>query len=853
MLSTTSENASAFIEDGIVQMHSLWEEVLKRENEAEKEMQRVGLSTEKKEQQHDAFLWNTASINDGMPDRRSNIFPFLTHPLPNAAAAHHVDPMDEGSVEETSTSTMRRRKLHHLSSNTAEEKEEKEINLEDLRETKKRRLTGDASSPSASDPHNSMNDDTTTTSSCRASSSSLPCWLSRGATLQRVPHLSREFCVEVEGISEKNSGKGQRKLHLLNSVVRKMRRLSNIRDVDDVDGNGGTVDSHPHPHSPADGAMGERKEKEETPQPIYIQKGKEHVEDLEEEKKRKTRKGEEEGSSSTASSTSCSKVEESVVIPERLQIRVICVDIFRSLWNLYKEEEERDVMRGCLAYTLLRVLYIAPDHVYYTQGLHELVGCVMFLFCSFREKVLGVESTAVAQAEMAARLELVAAVCAALLQTYWAPYACETLDEVQSIAHAFSGLLLQENPSLFHALDEISLLDHPHFLLGWLLTWFNVSIADIPTQMYITMLFLKGEDALTPLYFSTALVLHGEACLRGSMHEFKQQSEKEHMSSWKDYSYGLMFQRLSVLPSTLLEPPHPISHHHPRHRRTSSPTSSSSTSSGIIAPSPPSTATEVASQKEDGEEIKNGENEKGGGHTRGIARLMKRRRMEAVMGGEEENDGDRHSEGQPPPQEQKRGTASPSLVLFELANTTKVLRERNALVRVDSHVQNTNPDETFGVTHCGVRNKPSNMRREDDGRRNFFSPFFCLIRCLWKYSGAMVFTDLLGMSNLLSHSPVLSWRRLKTSSKKCPIMGVRYVVVRRTAERQRSGGGPSPSKGLTFLPPLCYAGPLKRSVKKFFHAGSFAVGGVAASTTISLVVVVVLGLILRCLLRPSQK
>jgi len=148
-------------------------------------------------------------------------------------------------------------------------------------------------------------------------------------------------------------------------------------------------------------------------------------------------------------------------------------------------------------------------------------------------------------------------VSAALLQTYWAPFACADLEEVQSIAASISILLSEEHPKLYHALQEVSLLDHPHFLLSWLLTWFLSCLTDISTQMYLVMLFLKGKDALTPLYFSAALVLRGADGLFSSLQEFRQRCAREHVSPWKDYVYGLLFQRISMLPTTLLEPPSP--------------------------------------------------------------------------------------------------------------------------------------------------------------------------------------------------------------------------------------------------------------------------------------------------------
>lgn len=485
----------AYVENGIDQLHSLWDNVLQQGNTTKKddhlsETEAQGTSSTDLASSLPHFGEEKCRVAESgcIPEHlsgtvkeesfpRSALFPFLAHT--SAVSSSHTDPVVDPPTR-----------------GNEEEETNARFQTQTMNATKNRRTS--TTSPSPLPAETVASPSPSSLVSTGPPPPPLPSWLSQPVVLHPVPPLPEALWEQVEKEWKKVGG-------------------TEMKDVRTM-------------FYPVGSEMEEGKEEAE-----------------------EAKRGAADDAPSPPRLSSTTPTAAPMVLPERCQLRVVLGDVKRSLWNLYPVEEERDRMRGYLTYVLIQVLYASPDHVHYTQGEHDLVGAVLFLLCSFRERVAGSESRHTAWVERRARLELVAAVCFALLQTYWAPFASADLEEVQSIASAISFPLAGEHPRLYRALQEVSLLDHPHFMLSWMLTWFVSCLADIPTQMYIVMLFLKGEDALTPLYFSAALVLHGADGLLSALREFRLRCQQEHITSWKDYVYGLLFQRISILPSTLLE------------------------------------------------------------------------------------------------------------------------------------------------------------------------------------------------------------------------------------------------------------------------------------------------------------
>lgn len=758
--SLAPDNVFAYIEEGIVQLQCLWEDVVEKEGKDKQNEETVkthpsdddstpttnttaetAIMGEGKKERNvcrwsspEQCHWNT---KPGAPTQRSFLFPFLvqvstspnenahTDPpaqdtsstsSPPADASLHVDPLEEG--------TLRARKGYPPAPIDRKEGEEPTTISAVLHRKRERE---DLSGTDPLDPVGTASLASRRSSETHGSVSALPPWLSRPAALQRLPHLPTALCEQIEKEWEKqcNGGSGGERGRgppkLLNPIVLAMLQSS-------AGGEAGNRHGSSHSSNRSNSSC--------------------HVShDVEEEKEEE--QVEDSGDRTTSSSSSTP-----LEIPERCQLRVVFADVTRSLWNLYSEESERDLMRGCLAYTILRVLCAAPEGtLHYTQGLHDLVGSVMFLLCSFREKILGTESKDTAEAQMAARLEMVAGVCFALLQTHWAPFACESLEEVQSMANALSLLLVEEHPTLYHALDELAVLDHPHFLFSWLITWFHASLSDIPSQMFLLMFFLKSQDALTPLFFSTALVIRGADILLSSVEEFKRQCAADGIASWKDYSYGLMFQRLSILPTTLLDPPKEIKNGLAAHTAVAR-TDNTNDEEEEPHTSPPEPEHDAVPR---------------------LRRKLRRRERPGGRGGNFTLSAP--VEGDTEKMEQESDVSSllleVHLLLLGLAATTQELRSRHVLLRIDPQ-QEAEKEKREGEHREPPSSSSSQRRGKQSGSRILRS---CLLLCcIWQSCHALFFGIVLGILHFLSRGLPFLRRAPPKRKLRPPMPGTCYYI-----------------------------------------------------------------------------
>lgn len=811
-------NPIAYVVEGIEQLHTLWDDVLRREKTKRKEehpskteaqgplptdfspslphcgVETSSVTSSRHRAEENGIITESCTYTvtkDSFP--RSAVFPFLActstvaslssslssfHPhAPSVCQKENGEwclenrPTVSGTDCSSCAATSPTDPMPHSMRANEEEKANACHPMRWEKSTKRRRTSVSAASPSSSTLQAEMVHRSAIVSSLPTEdgASLLPSWLSQPVAWHRIPPLPEAVWAQVEKEWKKLGGAEM-------TAIRKMFYSTASSDREEE------LDA------------GKSKERE-TP----------------DEQEPMTR-------TTTTTIPSSSSSPAAAVLPERCQLRVVLGDIKRSLWNLYPVKEERDVMRNYLTYLLIQILYASPDHVHYTQGAHDLVGAVLFLICSFRERVAGAESTSTALAEFPERLELVAAVCFALMQTYWAPFASADLEEVQSIASAISYLLAGEHPKLYDALQEVSLLDHPHFMLSWMLTWFVSCLADIPTQMYIVMLFLKGEDALTPLYFSAALVLRGSDGLLSALQEFRQQCKQENISSWKDYVYGLLFQRISVLPSTLLEA-------NPLSSPLSSSTKADTKKRGEEEGGRGVRLVENKSRNEEEEEntqdflSPKGEDGTGEAAVRGAATeneaLLAHVNTPPQEKEEEEEEEKIASKRTTTNRTRMQCSVSTSLLLMELRCSTDDLRVRYPLQRVDQSEKNGggaasdegNPNENTGEKRRSYLGSDGSRPLSSSTRRDFLFAVFYAMRhatlVLWR----CFYGVLLRLSGILPPA-LLASRGAPCPSP--PILRNSIVYVPRHTAEKPSSSSPSSSRSVSIFSPRSVKDVLQR-------------------------------------------
>eukprot|EP00796_Vickermania_ingenoplastis_P011824 gene11824-8133_t len=228
--------------------------------------------------------------------------------------------------------------------------------------------------------------------------------------------------------------------------------------------------------------------------------------------------------------------------PANCQFNVIEADVRRTLWDLYPDEV-REEMRKHLQSILTRLFFHTPPSSY-TQGMNDLVAHIMFLLCTYRA-YMKMESEETAAKQQKDRLELTGAVCRRLLFTLWRPYSASDLREVDAMAYSFHELLRLEHKPLWRKLEQLGLLQHPHYLLSWMLTWFMSGIKNIPAKMVLLTHLLRSPDVLEPIYLGSAMLIDGSDAFLRFLKESKRSVGPE--------LFGPAFQKLSEIPSAIVD------------------------------------------------------------------------------------------------------------------------------------------------------------------------------------------------------------------------------------------------------------------------------------------------------------
>ncbi|KAH9601267.1 Rab-GTPase-TBC domain [Trypanosoma melophagium] len=175
-------------------------------------------------------------------------------------------------------------------------------------------------------------------------------------------------------------------------------------------------------------------------------------------------------------------------LPDNCQPRVIHVDVQRSLWLLYPDASKRDSMREVLTSILLRVLASNTERHYY-QGLHELMGFVMYVM----------EGTAV---------EVVISVCEKLLLLHWRSFSDKQLSQSQSMLYAMHAVLAAEDAPFAAALESCGVAPESHYAVSWLITWYVHVCEDVDILARLFDFFIGHIDEHAVIFFTAALVLH---------------------------------------------------------------------------------------------------------------------------------------------------------------------------------------------------------------------------------------------------------------------------------------------------------------------------------------------------------
>ncbi|ESL08500.1 GTPase activating protein of Rab-like GTPase [Trypanosoma rangeli SC58] len=179
---------------------------------------------------------------------------------------------------------------------------------------------------------------------------------------------------------------------------------------------------------------------------------------------------------------------DSLELPDNCASRVIHVDVQRSLWLLYPDPAKRETMRGELEKLLQRVLSNNTERHYY-QGLHELMGFVMYVM-------------------EGASTDVVYAVCEKLLQVQWRSFSDKELRQSESMLFAVHAVLAREDEELAKELEECGVAPESHYAVGWLITWYAHVCEDDRVLARIFDFLVVHAYEHTIVLLTAALLLH---------------------------------------------------------------------------------------------------------------------------------------------------------------------------------------------------------------------------------------------------------------------------------------------------------------------------------------------------------
>ncbi|KPA75207.1 hypothetical protein ABB37_08523 [Leptomonas pyrrhocoris] len=191
-------------------------------------------------------------------------------------------------------------------------------------------------------------------------------------------------------------------------------------------------------------------------------------------------------------------------LPENCQPRVVEADIERSLWRLHTNPEERAERRRCLRNILLRVLLHNPDRFYY-QGLHELVGFVMYTLSPYLDA------------------EEVVSVCEVLFNTRWQKFSARRLTNSEAMLYAIHAVVAQEDPPLAAALEWAGVGPESHYAVSWVITWYVHSVESVTVLTRLFDYFIADPTGRAVIYFTAAFVMSQRRTIFEWIHAAKEE------------------------------------------------------------------------------------------------------------------------------------------------------------------------------------------------------------------------------------------------------------------------------------------------------------------------------------------
>ncbi|EAN87767.1 putative TBC1 domain family member 20/GTPase [Trypanosoma cruzi] len=192
---------------------------------------------------------------------------------------------------------------------------------------------------------------------------------------------------------------------------------------------------------------------------------------------------------------------------DNCDLRVIQVDVQRSLWLLYRDHSKREIMRDVLKNLLQHVLLNNSERHYY-QGLHELMGFVMYVM-------------------EGASMNVLAAVCESLLRVQWKSFSDKKLRQSESMLYAVHAVLAEEDVELATTLESCGVAPESHYIVGWLITWYTHVCEDTKVVARLFDFLIGHADEHTVIFFTAALLLHERERIIGYVREARAGAEDD--------------------------------------------------------------------------------------------------------------------------------------------------------------------------------------------------------------------------------------------------------------------------------------------------------------------------------------
>ncbi|KPI84746.1 hypothetical protein ABL78_6191 [Leptomonas seymouri] len=225
-------------------------------------------------------------------------------------------------------------------------------------------------------------------------------------------------------------------------------------------------------------------------------------------------------------------------LPENCQPRIVEADVERSLWKLYPIPEERTERRRCLKSTILRVLLHNTDRFYY-QGLHELMGFVMYMLSPYLDA------------------EEVLSVCEVLLNTRWRKFSARRLTNSEAMLYAVHAVIAQEDPPLAAVLEWCGVGPESHYAVPWVITWYVHNVESIATLARLFDYFIADPTGTAVIHFTAAFVLSQRKsifeCIQTAKDEIGVDTDAPEATENGIVLMARVYTQLSRLPGSVLQ------------------------------------------------------------------------------------------------------------------------------------------------------------------------------------------------------------------------------------------------------------------------------------------------------------